>query len=166
MANLESQLSILSKAVLDALTERQSSVSFAESCTGGLLSQYLTSLPGSSAVYKGAIVAYSNAAKSRFLGIPQETIKIQGAVSEKVATLMAIGAQKEFQSTFALSVTGIAGPDGGTPAKPVGTVWIGLANPETVEAKLLQLDGDRSTIRALAGVAGLTWLLQEVKKCT
>ena len=119
--------------VVRLLTERKLTLALAESCTGGGIAHRVTNVPGASAVFPGGIVAYSNAAKQKFLGVRAETLARHGAVSEAVARAMAEGAREKFGADFALAVTGIAGPAGGTKAKPVGTVFIALAGaPGTV----------------------------------
>jgi len=119
--------------VVRLLTERKLTLALAESCTGGGIAHRVTNVPGASAVFPGGIVAYSNAAKQKFLGVRAETLARHGAVSEAVALAMAEGAREKFGADFALAVTGIAGPAGGTKAKPVGTVFIALAGaPGTV----------------------------------
>lgn len=124
------------------LTERKQTLAVAESCTGGCISHRLTNVPGASAVFLGALVTYSNAAKQKFLGVSDDLLKQHGAVSQPVAGQMAEGARAAMGSDYAISVTGIAGPSGGTPAKPVGTVFIGLAGPfaTLVEHHLNALD--------------------------
>jgi len=119
----------LESVVIRLLTERKQTLAVAESCTGGCLAHRLTNVPGASAVFRAGLVTYSNEAKQKFLGVSEETLAQHGAVSEAVAREMAEGARKQNQSDYAISVTGIAGPAGGTPAKPVGTVFIGLAGP-------------------------------------
>jgi nicotinamide-nucleotide amidase len=124
--------------VLRLLAERKQTLALAESCTGGYIAHRLTNVPGASAVFLGGVVAYSNAAKQKFLGVQAETCAARGAVSEAVAREMAEGAQKKFAADFALGVTGIAGPGGGTKNKPVGTVFIALSGGfgTAVERKL------------------------------
>jgi len=117
----------LERDVLRLLAKRKQTLALAESCTGGCLAHRLTNVPGASAVFLGGAVAYSNAVKQKFLGVQVETLAAHGAVSEAVACEMAKGVRKIFGADFALAVTGIAGPTGGTKAKPVGTVFIALA---------------------------------------
>jgi PncC family amidohydrolase len=113
--------------VLRLLTERKQTLALAESCTGGCLAHRLTNVPGASAVFLGGVVAYSNAVKQKFLGVRAGTLAARGAVSETVAREMAEGARRKFGADFALAITGIAGPGGGTKRKPVGTVYLALA---------------------------------------
>jgi nicotinamide-nucleotide amidase len=117
----------LESDVLRLLAERKQTLALAESCTGGCIAHRLTNVPGASAVFLGGAVAYSNAAKRKFLGVRAKTLAACGAVSAAVAREMAESARKKFGADFALAVTGIAGPDGGTMNKPVGTVFIALA---------------------------------------
>jgi len=115
--------------VVGLLSKRNETLALAESCTGGCIANWLTNVPGASAVFLAGLVTYSNAAKEKFLGVSWETLEAHGAVSEPVAREMAEGARKAINSDYALAVTGIAGPSGGTDAKPVGTVFVGLAGP-------------------------------------
>ena len=112
------------------LKERKMTITFAESCTGGLLAKTFTDIPGVSGVFSGSIVTYSNDMKMRFLGVGEDTLKKFGAVSKYTAEEMAKGARHIFSSDIAVSVTGIAGPDGGSRAKPVGLVYIGISTQE------------------------------------
>jgi len=113
--------------VVRLLTERKKTLALAESCTGGCLAHRVTNVPGASAVFLGGLVTYSNEAKQKFLGVRAETLAAHGAVSEAVAREMAVGARQQTGADFAMAITGIAGPSGGTAEKPVGTVFIGLA---------------------------------------
>jgi len=113
--------------IVTSLTVRRETLALAESCTGGCIADHITNVPGASAIFRGGFVTYSNEMKERCLGVRAETLARHGAVSEAVAKEMAEGARRVSGSDYAISVTGIAGPDGGTPDKPVGTVFIGLA---------------------------------------
>ena len=141
-------LSNLAEEVIGLAREHGVTLATAESCTGGLIASELTSIAGSSDVYLGSVVSYANEVKEGLLGVSGESLATVGAVSEEVACQMALGARKSTGADFAVSVTGIAGPGGGTPEKPVGTVWIGLAGPEGVQAQRFVFDGDRSEVRA------------------
>lgn len=127
----------------DLLKKSGHSLSAAESCTGGYVSHLITKVPGSSAYFEGGVVSYSNEAKMHTLGVQESTLIAHGAVSEETIREMAEGVRKRFQTTFGLATSGIAGPDGGTPEKPVGTVWIALATPQQTITKKLTLGGDR-----------------------
>lgn len=133
-------------------------VTTAESCTGGLVAKMLTDTPGSSAYFKRGWVTYANEAKTELLGVSPELLADYGAVSEQVVRAMAIGARERAQATFALSISGIAGPDGGTPDKPVGTVWFALAHIDGCEVRKFILTGDREMIRDRAAKMALTML--------
>jgi nicotinamide-nucleotide amidase len=129
------------------LRERELTVSVAESCTGGLLGHRLTNVPGSSAYFERGVMAYSNRAKQELLGVPEAVLRAHGAVSAPCAEAMARGIVKASGSACGLAVTGIAGPDGGTREKPVGTVFIGVAVGEDVSTRRVRLDGDRASIK-------------------
>jgi nicotinamide-nucleotide amidase len=118
------------------LVETSQTLAVAESCTGGNIAHYITSNPGSSAFFQGGIVAYSNEIKNSFLDVSQAVINEYGAVSQEVAEGMALGALKRFKVDYSVATTGIAGPDGGTEEKPVGTVWIAVAGPSGVKSKM------------------------------
>ncbi len=131
----------------------------AESCTGGLVAGAITSIPGASEVLDFGFVTYSNAAKTELLGVAAELITAIGAVSEAVALRMASGALNRAGADLAVSVTGIAGPGGGSPEKPVGTVWFGLATRKGVIARHRHFTGDRDAIRAASVSFALNLLL-------
>lgn len=137
----------LPEVAIEVLRTRGETVAVAESCTGGLVGAALTSVPGSSDVFLGGIVAYANAVKEAQLGIDPELLADHGAVSEEVARAMAEAVRTRLGSTWGVSTTGIAGPGGGTADKPVGLVWIGLAGREGTWARRLRLGGDRSLVR-------------------
>lgn len=141
----------LQDAVIKLLTEQGKSIATAESCTGGLIAAMLTDVPGSSASVLGGWVTYANEMKTEQVGVPVERIEQHGAVSQSVVEAMARGALQRSNADYALSISGIAGPGGGTEEKPVGTVWIGLAyrdgDAAHVLARLARLSGDRDTIR-------------------
>jgi nicotinamide-nucleotide amidase len=125
------------------LVDNNATIGTAESCTGGLVASNIVNIPGSSEYFEGGIVSYSNAVKINTLGVSRETLEEYGAVSEQTAKEMAEGARRALKTTFAISTTGIAGPDGGTPDKPVGTVWIACATPTETITQLLTLRSNR-----------------------
>jgi PncC family amidohydrolase len=135
-----------------------STMATAESCTGGLIGHRLTQLPGISDFYLGGVVAYSNAVKCAILGVSAQTLAVYGAVSEAVAREMASGARRIFCSDYALSVTGIAGPGGGTSEKPVGLVYIALAGPSGVSVRECRFSGDRGSVKEQSATASLEML--------
>ena len=138
-------------------------IATAESCTGGLVAARITSVPGSSAVFLGGVVSYANAAKQELLGVPREVLERAGAVSAACAEAMARGARARLKADLAVSVTGIAGPDGGTPQKPVGLVYLGVATAAGARAERHVFAGDRAAIRALAADRALALLLENAK---
>ncbi|MBI2538528.1 MAG: competence/damage-inducible protein A [Deltaproteobacteria bacterium] len=140
------------------LLERRWTLALAESCTGGYIGHRITRVPGSSVYFKTSAVTYSNESKSRFLGVRSATLKQHGAVSRETALEMAEGVRRQAEADIGLSVTGIAGPAGGTADKPVGTVWIGLARDRGSDARLLRLAGDRERVILGASQAALHWL--------
>ena len=127
-----------------------------------LIASRLTDVPGASEIFLGGVVSYANAAKAKFLGVHPETLAQHGAVSEAVAREMAVGAREKFGSDFALAVTGIAGPTGGTPEKPVGTVFIALASATGVEVKKFLNVWDRATFKQVTATQALEWLRRTV----
>ena len=136
----------------------------AESCTGGLIAGACTDLAGSSDWFERGFVTYSNAAKTDLLGVPAELIARHGAVSEPVARAMADGALARAGVDVAVGVTGIAGPGGGSPAKPVGTVWIAVAGPDGVAVRLLRPPGDRALIRGWTVASALELVRETLTK--
>ena len=148
----------LEQATARLLIRQGRTLAAAESCTGGLLAHRITNVPGVSAAFLGGVVAYSNEAKRRFLGVPAEALERHGAVSEPVALAMARGARERFGADYALGVTGVAGPGGGTPEKPVGTVWIALAGPEGAQAVRRLNRFDRETFKRMTARQALDML--------
>lgn len=141
------ELNEISQKLVDKLIENKLTISTAESCTGGMISSAIVNVPGASSVLNEAIVTYSNAAKMKYLGVKEDTLNKYGAVSEEVAWQMVEGIAKEANADCAIAVTGIAGPDGGTKDKPVGTVYAGLYYKGDVKVKRYNFKGDRYLIR-------------------
>jgi nicotinamide-nucleotide amidase len=148
----------LPRRVAERLASRGRTVACAESCTGGMLSELLTRYPGSSRYFTGAAIVYSNQEKMRQLGVSADTLATHGAVSEACVRELAAGARDRFSVDFSIAISGIAGPDGGTPEKPVGTVWLGLASERGVRARELRWPFARDQVRLMASWAGL-WML-------
>jgi len=144
------------------LQKKQASVATAESCTGGLIAHLITALPGASAYYKGSVIAYHNDIKTKVLGVNKKLIEKHGAVSEEVVRAMASGVRELMQTDYALAASGIAGPDGGTPEKPVGTVWIACATPEKTLTQKLSLGNDRGRNIRRASLAALNILRKQL----
>lgn len=143
-----------------ALQARAWRLATVESCTGGLIAAACTALAGSSLWFERGFVTYSNESKTALLGVPPALIDAHGAVSEQVALAMAQGALTRAPVQLAVAVTGIAGPGGAVPGKPVGTVWLAWASADGVRAERLQLAGDRAAVRAATVQAALQRLLQ------
>ncbi len=137
----------LAEVALQQLRQRRQTLATAESCTGGLISADLTEVPGSSDVFLGGVVSYSNEVKEGFLDVPHETLMKKGAVSDEVARAMAAGARRRLSADWGIGVTGIAGPGGGTEDKPVGLVHWAVAGPQGIESRRRVFLGDRSIIR-------------------
>lgn len=150
----------LASAVGDILRRHSQTVAVAESCTAGMLGSALTDVPGSSAWFEGGVISYSNRVKQHLLSVTLETLNTVGAVSSQVAAQMAEGARDAVGATWGVGITGIAGPDGGTADKPVGTVWIGIAGPHGTTTTLRRFTGNRSMIRSRATATALTLLYQ------
>ena len=136
----------------DILVERGQTVAFAESCSGGWLAKLFTDIPGSSRYVLGGVVCYSNQSKSEFLSVSPDLIELDGAVSEEVCLAMARGLKQRTGADYTLSITGIAGPGGGTKEKPVGTVFIGICAPEGIECLKFSFAGDRGQVRRRSAV--------------
>lgn len=149
----------LAKSAGKLLKKRGLTLSLAESCTGGLVAHRITNISGSSNYFLGGVVAYSNEAKEKMLGVPHEILVRYGAVSEETARAMAEEARRLFASDLALAVTGIAGPTGGTPEKPVGLVYIALAAEEKVRCERHIWNGDRLQNKAQSAEAALETLI-------
>ncbi len=145
----------LEEVVAQSLTLNQATIAVAESCTGGLLAERLTSIPGSSSYFLGGVVCYSNALKTAWVDVPAEFIESKGAVSPEVALALAEGIRQRSGATLGVGITGIAGPGGGSPEKPVGTVHIALADPNGSKERSVRLPGDRERIRWQASQAAL-----------
>ncbi len=140
----------LEKIIGDLLRERGWTLSIAESCTGGLVCDRITDVPGSSDYFEGGMVNYSNESKAKHLGIPLNYVKKYGAVSPQVARKMAQGVRETFRTTFGLSTTGVAGPAGGTKRSPIGRVFIGFTDGRRTWVKKLDLKGNRREIKEKA----------------
>lgn len=153
----------LAKSVGELLMKMGLTLSLAESCTGGLIAHRITNISGSSNYFLGGVVAYSNKAKEKILGVPHEILVQYGAVSEESARAMAEGARRLFMSDLALAVTGIAGPTGGTPEKPVGLAYIALAAEEEVRCERHIWNGDRLQNKAQSAKVTLEMLIAYLK---
>jgi len=161
--NADDPISALVIEVGDLLREKHWTLSTVESCTGGLVGAALTALPGISEVYLGGYITYSNMAKQMAVGVSPQTLAKHGAVSSQVAIEMAKGGRRKLLTTHALSITGIAGPDGGSDTKPVGTVWICVhRGPQEIDCRRFIFPGDRSSVRTCAVVAALTMLIENI----
>jgi nicotinamide-nucleotide amidase len=153
----------LAEHVVGRARETSSTLAVAESCTGGLIAAALTDVAGASEVFVEALVTYANASKQRLLGVPADLLERHGAVSEEVARAMADGARQRSRSTYAVATTGIAGPSGGTPAKPVGLVHVAVAGPAATVHSRRVYPGDRDSIRRFAVQGALDLLRRELR---
>ena len=153
----------LEETVLDEMRSSGLRLAVAESCSGGMLSHLLTRIPGSSEVFLGGVIAYSNDLKVRFLDVSRETLQREGAVSEQTALEMARGARRATGSDYAIAITGVAGPGGGSDEKPVGTVWIGIAGPNTSYAQLFRLGKRREDTIHRSSRQALFQLLKTIR---
>ncbi len=148
----------LAGAVGELLRSEGATLTLAESCTGGLISKLLTDVPGSSDYFERGLVTYSNEAKVELLGVKRETLEAHGAVSEAVVLEMAEGARQRAGATYAVAVTGVAGPGGGSAEKPVGAVWLAFSSPTGTRAKMRRFGGDREKVRLVAAYGALDWV--------
>jgi nicotinamide-nucleotide amidase len=157
----DTELNQLAAELGEKLRARGWMLATAESCTGGWVGQLITALPGSSHWYERGFITYANIAKQEMLGVPAETLETHGAVSEETASAMAAGALKHSHAQVTLAISGIAGPGGGTPQKPVGLVCYGWALADgTLLSSTCRLDGDREEIRSRAVAAALRGLIE------
>lgn len=154
----------LEKSILDFMKERGLTLSFAESCTGGALAHLITQFPGCSAVFLGGAIPYSNKLKQVMLGVTAQTLEQFGAVSEETVKEMAMGAVERYRSDYSIAVSGIAGPDGGTPEKPVGTVWIAVANTTKVITRKFEFGSRRIQNIERSVASALTMLFKLLKE--
>lgn len=146
------------------LRDQKLTVGFAESCTGGALSAFLTEQPGVSDIFLGSVVSYSNEAKVDLLGVRRDTLMQEGAVSEAVARQMAHGVRRQLKTDWSVAVTGIAGPSGGTPGKPVGTVCFAIAGPNFESSRKEFFSGDRKAIQQQSVDCAISWLAEVLDK--
>jgi nicotinamide-nucleotide amidase len=154
----------LAEVVLDELRARDATLAVAESCTGGLLSSVLTDIPGASKTFLGGVVSYTDDAKVQMLDVPESLLEQHGAVSAEAAVAMVTGAAERFGADYALSVTGFAGPDGGTVEAPVGTVFFGYSSPVGAWSRKMVFSGDRLTIKSRAVHGALDWIRRKLLK--
>jgi PncC family amidohydrolase len=150
--------------LIKSLRDQKLTVGFAESCTGGALSAFLTEQPGVSDIFLGSVVSYSNEAKVDLLGVSRDTLMQEGAVSEAVARQMAHGVRRQLKTDWSVAVTGIAGPTGGTPAKPVGTVCFAIAGPGFEGSRKEFFSGDRKVIQEQSVDCAVSWLAEVLDK--
>jgi PncC family amidohydrolase len=152
------------KDLFEILKEKKATLGTAESCTGGLLAAEITSVSGSSEFFIGSIVSYANSVKQKFFNVTEEDLKIHGAVSQIVAEKMAIGVRHQLNCTFGISITGVAGPKGGSKEKPVGTVWLGVVGPNFVYSEKKLFSGDRQQIRKSSVECALHLLTEKIRQ--
>lgn len=160
---MDKELEALSAKIGEILAENGWTISTAESCTGGLLSHVLTGVSGSSSYFIGGVVAYSNRIKESVLGVESNTLMQHGAVSKETALEMAAGIREKFNTDLGLSTTGIAGPTGGTPDKPVGLVWMGISSPAGTTAFEGHFAGGRDGVKNSTVREILTYLIRELQ---
>jgi len=148
--------------IIDKLREQNHTISFAESCTGGLLAASFIAIAGASDVLNGSLVTYSNEIKHKWLGVEKEILETHGAVSKECVEQMLIGVKKMAQSDYAIAISGIAGPGGATPTKPVGTVYIGVSTPHTTTVFHCHFDGDRKAVQKATVDFAINTLVKEL----
>ena len=158
-------INYLAEKLGSALSQSEAKVTTAESCTGGGVAHAITAVAGSSTWFDCGFVTYANSAKHRLLGVPEDMLASQGAVSEAVVRSMVAGAAATANADYAVAISGIAGPGGGTDDKPVGTVWFAWQSPAGVSAKKYLLSGDRTAVREQAIEISLQELLHQVTGC-
>ncbi len=146
--------------LIRSLRDQKLTVGFAESCTGGALSAFLTEQPGVSDIFLGSVVSYSNEAKVDLLGVRRDTLMQEGAVSEIVARQMAHGVRRQLKTDWSVAITGIAGPTGGTPTKPVGTVCFAISGPDFEDSRKELFSGDRKAIQMRSVDFAVAWLVE------
>ena len=157
-------LTALAEKTGGLLLEKELTLGLAESCTGGLLGAVITEIPGSSKYFQGGIVAYQNKLKRKLLKVPATVLRRHGAVSPETAAAMARGARKATKSKVGVSITGVAGPDGGQPEKPIGLVYIGLDTRKTRKVEAFNFSGNRREIRLAACCQALEMLTEFLKE--
>ncbi len=151
------------KRAAHLLTKNDKTIAVAESCTGGLIANRLTNIPGSSDYFTAGLVTYSNKAKMELLGVDREAIEEKGAVSSEVAEQMAEGVRKDRGTDIGLASTGIAGPGGGSEEKPVGTVYMGVSTKKKTESRLFHFSGDRKNVKEQTSEKALRWIIEHLK---
>ncbi len=159
----DAELLALAERLQGLCLGRRLTVAVAESCTGGLVAAVLTEIPGASGYFRGGVVSYSDDVKSGLLGVPEAMFAAHGAVSAQVARAMAVGARERFGVSLAASVTGIAGPDGGSAEKPVGLTYVGLADAGMADVRRHAWTGDRAANRHESVRAVLRWLIERAE---
>ncbi len=159
----DAELLALAERLQGLCLGRRLTVAVAESCTGGLVAATLTEIPGASGYFRGAVVSYSDDAKGDLLGVPESMLAAHGAVSAQVARAMALGARVRFGVSLAASVTGIAGPDGGSAEKPVGLTYVGLADAGMADVRRYVWTGDRTANRHESAREVLRWLIEHAE---
>lgn len=157
------EITSLAQSLKEHALSAKVTIATAESCTGGLIGGAITSMPGSSEYFLGGIISYANSVKSGVLGVPQSVLDTVGAVSRECAEAMANGASRVVHADIAVAVTGIAGPDGGSAEKPVGTVWFGLKTPKGTTTELKVFSGNRDSVREQTVINALKLLIAAAK---